>query len=242
MPTPATNLSITSAPIARTALAQWHAQHGARFDEIDSWQVPVVYSTEDREAEAARTGLAIADVSFVAKMMVRGPGVAELATTFTGDGQIEKPGRVVPLKADKSVLVCRLHTDQLLLLAGPSCKIRLDQLLSKAGKTPTVLQSDVTSTFAGFWLLGPHTDEALLQVTHHDLAAMPPGSWVETGLAGVPAILVRPLTPSITSMRIFFGWDVAEYVWEKIWQVGQGCNISPLGMDGLDILLNQTAQ
>jgi hypothetical protein len=111
-------------------LARWHAQHGARFDEIDCWQVPVVYSSEDREAEAARTGLAIADVSFVAKMMVRGPGVAELALSFIGDGQFAKPGSVAPLKADRSVLICHLHPDQLLLLAGPSSKIRLDQLLS----------------------------------------------------------------------------------------------------------------
>ncbi len=242
MPTPATKLSTTSPPTARTPLAHWHAQHGARFDEIDSWQVPVVYLTEDREAEAARTGLAIADVSFAAKVMLRGPGIAELATTFTGDGNIAKPGRVAPLKADQSVLICHLHSDQLLLLAGPSSKIRLDQLLSKAGKTPAVLQTDATSAFAAFWLFGPHTDDALRQVTHHDVAAMSAGSCAETGLAGVPAILVRPLTPGITSMRILTGWDVAEYVWEKLWQAGEAWKIAPLGMDGLEVLLSQSSK
>jgi glycine cleavage system aminomethyltransferase T len=105
---------------------------------------------------------------------------------------------------------------------------------------PAVLQTDMTSAYAAFWLFGPHTDEALRQVTHHDVAAMSPGSCAETGLAGVPAILIHPLMPAIASMRILTAWDVAEYVWEKIWQVGQTWKISALGMDGLDLLLNQT--
>jgi glycine cleavage system aminomethyltransferase T len=242
MPAVTKNPSALSPPQARTPLAQWHAQHGARFDEIESWQVPVVYSSEDRELEAARTGLALADVSFVAKMMLRGPGVADVTPSLTEDILIAKSGRVAPLKADKSVLVCRLHIDQLLLLAGPSGKIRLDQLLSKVGKAPTLLQSDVTSAFAAFWLFGPFTDEALRQSTHHDISAMPPGSCAETGLAGVPAILVRSHAPAITSMRILTGWDVAEYVWEKIWQVGETWKISPMGMDALDLMLNQGAK
>jgi len=59
-----------------------------------------------------------------------------------------------------------------------------------------------------------------------------------TGLAGVPAILVRPPTSAISSMRILVGWDVAEYVWEEIFRAGQPWTISPLGVDALD-LLNQ---
>ena len=50
--------------LARTPLAHWHAQHGVRFDEINSWQVPAVYTDENSEVVAARTGLAIADISF----------------------------------------------------------------------------------------------------------------------------------------------------------------------------------
>ncbi len=238
MPPPATNPTIANPPSARTPLAHWHAQHGARFDELNSWQVPVAFSTEDAETNAARTGLAIADISFVAKTMLRGPSVSEFATTLTSSSPTTTSGRAVPLKADPSVLVCHLQADQLLLLAGPSSKIRLDQLLSKAGKTPSVIQIDMTSAFAAFWLFGPNVNDALRRVTHHDVAAMPPGSCAATGLAGVPAILVRPPIPAIPSMRVLVGWDVAEYVWEELFRAGQPWNISPLGVDALD-LLNQ---
>ena len=104
----------------------------------------------------------------------------------------------------------------------------------------------MTSTFAAFWLFGPHTDELLRQLTHFDVAALSggrepaeQGSCAQTGLAGVPAILVRPPNPAILSMRILTGWDLAEYVWENLLHTGQIWNISPLGLDGLDMLLSQ---
>ncbi len=236
MPQPIANLSPAGLPSARTPLAHWHSQNGARFDEINSCPIPMVYSSEDQEVEAARTRLALADISFTSKLMVHGPGVTELAKSLTGD-QISKPGNARPLKADQSVLICLLQPDQMLLLVDPSSKIRLDQVLSKIGKTPTFRQSDVTSTFAAMWFFGPHTDEVFCQLTHHDVAAMPPGTCAETGLAGCRAILIRPPSPKAPSIRVLIGWDVAEYAWTRLWEAGQTWNISALGMDALDVLL-----
>jgi glycine cleavage system aminomethyltransferase T len=115
----------------------------------------------------------------------------------------------------------------------------MERLLTTAGKGLTLLQTDVTCTYAMFWLFGLHSNDVLQQVTHYDVRGMAPGSCVATGLAGVPAILVHPPTPTIANMRILTGWDVAEYLWERIWQAGQTWHVSPLGMDGLDMLLNQ---
>ena len=241
--------------LARTPLAHWHAQHGVRFD--DSWQVPAVYTDENSEVAAARTGLAITDISFTSKVMLRGPGVQELTQSLTGDSPAAKPGGVALLTSDRSVLACRLHVDQLLILASPTGTDNLEQILSDAARhesEPTgltrwsaskqLLEIDVTSAFAAFWLFGPHTDELLRQLTHFDVAALSggrkpaeQGSCAETGLASVPAILVRPPSPAILSMRILTGWDVAEYVWEKLLQAGQTWKIIPLGLDGLDMLL-----
>ena len=92
-----------SLPLARSPLAAWHSQHGARFDEINSWQVPAVYTDENSEVAAARTGLAIADISFTSKVMLRGPGVQELTQSLTGDSPAAKPGGVALLTSDRSV-------------------------------------------------------------------------------------------------------------------------------------------
>src|SRR4029077_5444781 len=120
--------------LARTPLAHWHTQHGARFDEINSWQVPAVYTDENSEGTAARTGLAIADISFTTKVMLRGPSVAELTQSLTGDSPAAKPGGVAPLTADRLVLACRLHVDQLLILGSPTGNNNLEQILSDAAR------------------------------------------------------------------------------------------------------------
>src|SRR5262249_52717213 len=154
---------------------------------------------------------------------------------LAGNSPAEKPGGVAPLSADKSVLACRLHADQLLLLGSPMGNDKLEPILSAAamekdeGAPPglvrrfaakQLLEIDVTSAFACFWLLGPRTDDLLRQLPHFDISAprRPEPSeqafCAETGLAGVPTILVRPPTPILASMRILIGWDVAEYVWE----------------------------
>ncbi len=229
--------------LARTPLAHWHTQHGVRFDEINSWQVPAVYTDENSEVAAARTGLAITDISFTSKVMLRGPGVQELTQSLTGDSPAAKPGGVAPLTADRSVLACRLHIDQLLVLGSSTGNDKLEQILSEAasheGQPPGLTRWSV-------WLFGPHTDELLRQLTHFDVAALSggrepaeQGSCAQTGLAGVPAILVRPPNPAILSMRILTGWDLAEYVWENLFREGQIWNISPLGLDGLDMLLSE---
>jgi hypothetical protein len=118
--------------------------------------------------------------------------------------------------------------------------------LTRWSAAKQLLEIDATSGFAAFWLFGPHTDELLRQLTHFDVAALSggcepaeQGSCAQTGLAGVPAILVRPPSPAIPSMRILTGWDLAEYVWEKLFYLGKTWNISRLGSDGLDMLLSQ---
>jgi glycine cleavage system aminomethyltransferase T len=240
-------------PLARTPLAYWHMRHGARLDEINSWQVPAVYSDENSEIAAARTGLAIADISFIIKVVLRGAGVAELTQSLIGNGPAEKPGGVAPLTADKSILACRLHADQLLVLGNPTGNDKLGQILSSAAKekdeggppslvcwsgAKQVFEVDATSAFACFWLFGPHTDELLRHISHFDVGALTPGSCAETGFAGVPTVLVRPPIPAMPSMRILTGWDLAEYVWEELFRAGQPWRISPLGLDGLDMLLS----
>jgi glycine cleavage system aminomethyltransferase T len=44
-------------------LHHWHAAHGARFIERDGWQVVAGFGDARHEAEAARAGLGLADIS-----------------------------------------------------------------------------------------------------------------------------------------------------------------------------------
>ncbi len=96
---------------------------------------------------------------------------------------------------------------------------------------------DLTSSMAGFVLFGPGA--AAVLGGRLDLgtgpAALLPGSCVETGLYGVPALLVRPPT-NPSSVGIWVPWDLAEYVWERLGQIGAPRQLVHLGMEGLKTL------
>jgi hypothetical protein len=62
-------------PVARTPLHHWHAAHGARFADLDGWQVVAGYGALEREVAAARGGLGLADISAFKKINLHGPGV-----------------------------------------------------------------------------------------------------------------------------------------------------------------------
>jgi sarcosine oxidase gamma subunit len=101
------------------------------------------------------------------------------------------------------------------------------------------VQTNVTSAYAGFGLIGPHRGKLLCQLTPLDMseAALPVGACAETSLAGVQALLVPWSEPPVAGVWIYVSWDVAEYVWETLMECDRPLGITPLGLDGLGSLL-----
>jgi heterotetrameric sarcosine oxidase gamma subunit len=212
-------------PVARTPLHHWHAAHGARFTDRDGWQVVAAYGGAEREAEAPRAGLALADVSAFAKVSLRGPGVSALVE------------RLAPALAG-TALACRLTQDHVLVLSNGSQLSTISYQPDRAGDGGRVIRTDVTSAYAGFAVVGPLWEELLRKLTHLDLrpASFPVNSCAETALAGVEALLVRTGELSVPSVRVYVAWDLAGYVWERLIEAGRDLAITPLGLDALALL------
>jgi sarcosine oxidase subunit alpha len=231
-------MPLSAAPTARTPLHSWHAAHGARFADRDGWQVPVAYTGADEEAAAARTGIALADISAFAKISLLGPGVGAAAHHLLGAGRATQPCTAAPLHAGGPGLACRLTDDHLLLLPSATTANPLRDALTHLHHDQPLIQTDVTSAYAGFWLVGPHTDALLRRLTPLDVAspALSLGACAETSLAGVHALLVRSPELSVPSLRIYTSWDLGEYVWESLLEAGRALDIRPMGLDGLEAL------
>src|SRR5262249_27064903 len=104
-------------PLARTPLHHWHERNGARLGEWDGWQVAEAYTGAEKETAAAKTGLAIADISAFAKLNFLGTGIPAMTRLLTGESRACQPLGVAASTADPSVLACRLKEDQLLVMA-----------------------------------------------------------------------------------------------------------------------------
>jgi aminomethyltransferase len=230
----------TSQPssVFHTPLHHWHVQHRARFMESDGWQVPAAYADVAKETAAAHTGLILADVSFFAKVSLVGRGVPALTRDLAGDGAVSRVGGVSALDAGTTILACRLSEDQLLLLAATPATAALEAKLGTLLSGREVVRSDATTTCAGYYLAGPDPEETLQRLTALDIspAALPPGSCAETGLAGVPALLVRPPEGPLPCLYLAVSWDLTEYVWERLLEVGRSRGIVPVGLETLRTL------
>jgi glycine cleavage system aminomethyltransferase T len=225
-------------PLARTPLHSWHAAHGARFVTSNGWYLPAVYSTVERETAAARTGLALADVSAVAKISLLGPGVPAAVQALAGDGPAPQVRAVVPWPGENRTLACRLSADHLLLLAKTCNPAVLHDRLAQLPAGLALVRNDATTAQAGFCLAGLHMDDMLRHITALDVspARLPAGSCAETGLAGVHALLVRPPDSEPPSLQVYVAWDLAEYIWERLLDAGRSRGIVPLGWEALRTL------
>jgi sarcosine oxidase subunit alpha len=224
-------------PHARTPLHHWHATHGGRFADRGGWQIVAAYSDPQKEVEAARGGLGLADISAFQKISLRGPGVPALAGSLLPSTTAPHVRGVAALPGGTGV-ACRLAPDHLLLLASPATSTPPGNLLCVEINGSAVVQIDVTSAYAGLWLLGPRLPEVLRCLTHLDLrtAAFPANSCAETSLAGVEALLVRTAELSVPCLRIYVAWDLAEYVWQRLWEAGRDEAITAVGMEALALL------
>src|SRR5262249_7251750 len=201
----------------RSPLHAWHAAHGADFTERDGWLLPAAYAGTEAPSGTGAT-LGLADVSAFAKVSFLGPGVAALTRALVGDGPANRPRGVSELSVAGPALACRLTDDHLLLLTSTSDRATVERHLAPLRQTQAVVQTDVTSAYAAFALVGDTVDEVLRRLTALDVrpATLPVGSCAETGVAGVPALLVPSADLGRPGMRICVGWDLAEYVWERL--------------------------
>lgn len=224
--------------LARTPLHHWHAARGARWVVRDGWQIPASYSEVSREVAAVRTGLGLVDLSALAKISLRGNGVAKIAHALMEVGRAFEPHGVVALDAGGRMLVCCLSEDHLFLLASTPNVAPVRERLATLGLELPIVEWEVSSAYAAFGLLGTFPEKVLRQLKALDLerSAFPAGFCAETSLAGVHALLIRPPELPLDTVLVTVAWDLGEYVWEQLLEAGRGQRMAPVGLDAWQIL------
>jgi glycine cleavage system aminomethyltransferase T len=227
-------MAVLSAPTARTPLHAWHAARQARFALRDGWHVPAAYTTPEREAAAARAGAGLTDLSCFTKVALLGDGVGRFVQAIAPDSFARKPLGCTLADLGGPVVVCRPAADRLLFLTSTTDPTPLEDRLTGEN----FLRSDLTFALAQFGLAGPNVEQTLRQLTPFDVrrTAFPEGACAETNLAGVHALLVRPADQVMPSVRVCVGWDVAEYVWERLLEAGASNGLVPAGTEAWERL------
>jgi sarcosine oxidase subunit alpha len=195
------------------------------------------YSSARQEAEAAQTGLGVADISAIAKLRFRGPGVAAFTKALVPGSAALQP-RGVAVVPGGTETACRLTENHLLILSSTPAAPLLDERIPHPREGEPVIPTDVTSAYASFYLIGSQLEPLMRRLTALDIRQdfLPVNSCAETAVAGVDALLVRSGEIALPALRLYVAWDVGEYVWESLLETGREIPITPLGLEAMAVL------
>ncbi|RRO18335.1 FAD-dependent oxidoreductase [Saccharopolyspora rhizosphaerae] len=236
-------------PIRTTPMHSWHVAHGAVFEDVGQWRRPRYYPRDGedmaaavrRECLAARTGVAVQDVSTLGRVEVVGPDAPEFLNRVYTGGFAKLPvgkGRYgIMCTADGVVLddgvALRLAPDRYLLstTTGGAENVLdwLEQWLQAEWPELDVCCTSVTEQWAAAAVTGPDSREVVARVAP-DLGELDFLEFRDTALHnGIPARIAR----------ISFSGELAYEVNVPSWYglaLWEDIGVTPYGTETMHVL------
>lgn len=233
----------------RTALAHVHERLGARMVEFAGFYMPIQYKGITEEHLTVREKAGVFDVSHMGEIWVKGDQALNFLQYVTSndvaalfDGKVQYSclpngrGGIVD-----DLLVYRIDEKTYLLVVN-AANIEKDwnwlvENAKKFGLEPgkhLINASDETSQLA---IQGPLALQIVQKLTSTPITDMPYYTWKYVELAGVKDVLLS--TTGYTGSggcEIYFPNEVAEKIWNAVFEAGKDAGIAPIGLGARDTL------
>ncbi|WP_248959783.1 2Fe-2S iron-sulfur cluster-binding protein [Sphaerisporangium perillae] len=243
-------------PVRVTAMHDWHAEHGALFENVGQWKRPWYYPGpgEDmeaavlRECRAVREATGAMDASTLGKIDVQGPDAAELLDRlYTNLMSSLKVGAIrygVMCRADGMVFddgtVIRLAPDRFLVTTttGNAAAVLdwMEEWLQTEWPGLRVRCTSVTEQWATVALAGPGS-RAVLASLAPDLAvdaeSFPFMTWRDAEVAGIEARVCRISFSGELAYEINVSWWHGLALWKAVQATGA---VTPYGTETMHVL------
>ena len=244
-------------PERRTAMHEWHAAHGAVWEDVGRWKRPRYYpqagETMDeavrRECLAARQGVAMLDASTLGKIDVQGANAAEfLQRVYAGNFRKLRVGRCrygLMLREDGTIfddgVAARLNETRYLIhtTTGNAEAVFAWLELWRQTEWPEldVHLTSVTDHWATAALVGPRSREVLRKVAEDvDVDALPFMAVCEGRVAGVAARIFRISFSGELSFEVNVPAQHGHAVWEALVDAGTAFGVTPYGTEAMHVL------
>lgn len=235
--------------VRRTAMHHWHDRSGARMMDVGNWKRPEVYSSSLSEYDAVRKRAGLIDVSTLGKLEMRGRDVVKfLEYVFPNKFDSLKIGRMrYGVVCDDAGIILddgtitRLGDDRFYLTTSTGNADAMDSWFRFHMATRPewdVRMTNVTGSFAGMNLAGPHSREILSKLTDYDVSAtgLPYLAVAEFKVAGVPALVLRIGFVGELGYEIHVPTQYGLHVWESIVEAGGEFGLEPFGVEAQRML------
>lgn len=249
----------TLRPLRRMPAHDWHAAHGAVFEEYGGWARPAYYlrggeephAAEQREARAVREAAGLFEGSPLGKIEIRGPDAAKfldriyantISTLRVGKLRYGLMLNELGVIIDDGV-VARFAEDhfQVGTTSGGAGRIAgwLEEWLQCEWPDLDVITAPVTNAWGVVTLTGPKARQVLddvgvgISLAPDDFPHM---TFEEADIAGMAARICRVSFTGEISYEINVPARQTQELWERLMAVGAGQGIAPVGIDAWMLL------
>jgi len=246
-------------PVRRTAIFQWHVDHGATWEPVGQWRRAYTYTkaSEDkhqsiaREILGVRNKVGLLDASTLGKIEIKGPDAATfLDRMYTNMYSTLKVGKCryglmmneLGFLIDDGVTV-RLADDHFLMhtTSGGADRISawLEEWLQTEWTQYKVYVTPVTEQWSQFAMTGPHARDVLAKLEpDFDISneAFPHMSYVSGKLGGFPVRVFRISFSGEQSYELATPTGYGLSLWKAIQDAGAEFGLETYGTEALHVL------
>lgn len=194
------------------------------------------FAEPEIERKQAESNVALSDISHVHKVSIKGKDTLDFINHKLLIDKMPKAQMAHECKVQNNpyALCCYMTPDEALLLSA------LDPLgaLKTEDMGNCVHSTDVTSFFAGVYLLGPQSREVVSKLTELDIR---PKSFGNLSVQFVEAfhvqcVLLHMDLNGLLAYALFFDRGFGEYLWDRIIYAGREFSLNLIGLTTLNNL------
>jgi glycine cleavage system aminomethyltransferase T/glycine/D-amino acid oxidase-like deaminating enzyme len=224
--------------------ADWYARSGTDLDPGPlTWDRPKWFDLWAAEHKAAREGVIVMDMSFMAKFMVQGRDAGRALEWLSGNRVDGEVGRITYTqwlndagKLEADVTINKLDDERFLVVASDTAHRHVETWMrNRFPKDAHVFVTDVTSGYAQLNVQGPRSRELMQAVTSTDLSneAFPFRNVADIDIGFARAICVRITYLGELGYELYIPTEQALHVYDRIVAAGEPLGLCHAGLKAL---------
>jgi len=226
--------------------ADWYAPDGAEPEPGElSWGRPDWFGYWEEEHHAARTGVILMDMAFMAKFDVRGRDAGRVLEQVSANHVNGEPGRITytqwlnpagTLEAD--LTVTKLDEDRFWVVASDTAHRHAETWLRRHVGDAHAFVTDVTSGYAQINVQGPRSRELLAAVTTADVSneAFPFRTAAEIDIGFARVLCIRITYLGELGYELYIPAEQAVHVYDRLVHAGRAAGLRHAGLKALGSL------
>ena len=226
--------------------ADWYAPEGAEPEYGPlSWGRPDWFGYWEAEHHAARTGVILMDMAFMAKFDVRGRDAGRVLDHLSANRVDAEPGRITytqwlnpagTLEAD--LTVTKLDEDRFWVVASDTAHRHAETWMRRHLGDSHAFVTDVTSGYAQINIQGPRSRELLAQITSVDMSneAFPFRRAAEIDIGFARVLCIRITYLGELGYELYIPAEHAVHVYDRLTAAGASVGLRHAGLKALGSL------